>query len=109
MLLSPDVVERNAPCCQRAYCKLSVNGAWQIVSVLLDPLVCVADTSLSSTSSADDGPLVMKTSSAIVCFESGHAALATVSMIALIGYTVVVLRLIRVQGNLESVEFSLRR
>ena len=64
---------------------------------------------MASTSSADDGTLVMKTTPDIVCFEMGHLALATISMVVLVGYTIVVLRLIRVQGDLESVEFSLRR
>ena len=81
----------------------------QIVSLLLDPIVCVDEASLSSASSAATGLLVMKTSSDIVCLEAAHLALATVSMAALIAYTVVVLRLIRVGGNLSSVEFSLRR
>ena len=83
--------------------------AGQIVSLLLDPLVCVDEASLSSASSASAGPLVMQTSPDIVCFEPGHLTLATASTASLIAYTVVVLRLIRVGGSLDSVEFSLRR
>ena len=51
----------------------------------------------------------MKTSSNIICLETAHLMLATASTTSLIAYTVVVLRLIRVGGNLGSVEFNLLR
>ena len=79
--------------------------------MLLDPLDCVAEDTLltSSEASADSGDWVMETAPDTVCLETFHIALATASTIGLVIYLTLVLRLIRVGGNLASVEFDPRR
>ena len=79
--------------------------------MLLDPLDCVAEDTLltSSEASADSGDWVMETAPDTVCLETFHIALATASTIGLGIYLTLVLRLIRVGGNLASVEFDPRR
>ena len=63
----------------------------------------------SSEASADSGDWVMETAPDTVCLETFHIALATASTIGLGIYLTLVLRLIRVGGNLASVEFDPRR
>ena len=79
--------------------------------MLLDPLDCVAEDTLltSSEASADSGDWVMETAPDTVCLETFHIAMATASTIGLVIYLILVLRLIRVGGNLASVEFDPRR
>jgi hypothetical protein len=51
----------------------------------------------------------MHTNPESICLEMGHLALASTSLMFLIMYTAIVLRMIRVGGSLDSVEFNIRR
>ena len=79
--------------------------------MLLDPLDCIDEAALSESSAASSGSdvWVMEAAPDIVCFEPYHLVLATASTISLGAYTMLVLRLIRVNGNLASVEFDPKR
>ena len=78
--------------------------------MLLDPLDCVSDPEAplegGSEASLNDALWVMETAPDIVCFEPTHLVLAMACTISMGVYTMLVLRLIRVGGNLTSVEFS---
>ena len=76
--------------------------------MLLDPLDCIDEHSLteSSAASASSGDWVMEAAPDVVCLEPFHLALASTSTISAAVYLVITLRLIRVGGNLASVEFD---
>ena len=80
--------------------------------MLLDPLDCILEESAlgsESDASLDGSRWVMETAPDIVCFEPSHMVLAVSSTISMGVYTMLVLRLIRVSGDLKSVEFDPRR
>ena len=76
--------------------------------MLLDPLDCIPEPSLaeSSAASAGSGDWVMEAAPDVVCLDPFHLVLASASTIGAAVYLVLTLRLIRVGGNLASVEFD---
>lgn len=76
--------------------------------MLLDPLDCIDEHSLaeSSSVSVSTGDWVMEVAPDVVCLEPFHLALVSTSTISAAVYLVITLRVIRVGGNLASVEFD---
>ena len=77
--------------------------------MLIDPFDCIIDEGSlteSSAASAGSGDWVMEAAPDVVCLEPFHLALASASALSAAVYLMITLRLIRVGGNLASVDFD---